>query len=151
MPLKCPLKSLSRRRTFQWHIYMASKASFLTNIYFPTIGTLKCLLGCFPMTIIGKLSSQSFHCKNMRVISTNFSYVSCNEHSIALYFETQKLLGAMKIVLCMPVEYPLNQLLQECTTRFLCSTTSWFCGKQSELSYLYTIYTINNIYSGQLE
>jgi len=46
----------------------------------------------------------------------NFGYVSCNAHKITQYFETQKLLETMKIVLCMPVEYPLTQLLQECTT-----------------------------------
>ena len=45
-----------------------------------------------------------YHCKNLSVILSDFGYVSCNVHKIAIYFETQKLFEAMKIVLCMPVE-----------------------------------------------
>ena len=49
----------------------------------------------------------------MSIVLTTFGYVSCTVHRITLYFEPQKLLDAMKMVLCMPVEYPLTQLLQE--------------------------------------
>jgi len=58
------------------------------------------------------LSYTVIHCKNMSISLTTFGYVSCNVHRIALYFEPQKLLEAMKMVLCMPVEYPLTELLQ---------------------------------------
>ena len=47
---------------------------------------------------------QLVNCKDMSVILTNFSYLSCNVYRIKPCFETQKLLEAMKMVLGMPVE-----------------------------------------------
>jgi len=58
MLLKCPLKSLSIKRTFQWHVFVASKTSQLLVSYINT--ALHCLLNCFPITIIGKLLSGTF-------------------------------------------------------------------------------------------
>ena len=85
------LKCLSIKRTFQWHVCVASKTSQLLVSYKNT--ALQCLLNCFPITIIGKLLSGTFLVRGystgiiiasisfLCISSTVLSHAHCNWHN----------------------------------------------------------------------
>ena len=81
MPLKCPLKSLSIKRTFQLHVYVASKTSQVPVSYI----TFNCLLNCFLITIIGKLLIEHNGCVQDTVWDTDRR--SCIHWNLPCYYQ----------------------------------------------------------------